>query len=140
MSTASSIRNAQIVAPGEGRHYDMGRMRATFKADGAETGSRYSISEWWLDPSTRGPGTHSHPEDHIYHVLEGTLSVELDGRWSTAERGAYVIIPGGTPHDFENRGEVRCGFTSVNVPGGFELKMPGIVEYLTEHPVGDAGR
>jgi ferritin len=30
----------------------MGRISAVFKADGAETGQLYSISEWWLDPHT----------------------------------------------------------------------------------------
>jgi hypothetical protein len=35
----------------------MGRISAVFKADGAETGQLYSISEWWLDPHTKGPGT-----------------------------------------------------------------------------------
>ena len=47
------------------------------------------------------------------------------------------MIPGGTPHDFENRGATRCGFISINVPGGFENKMPYIVKALTDNPVGD---
>ena len=46
----------------------MGRMRAVFKADTAETDSRYSVSEWWLEPNTVGPGTHAHPEDHLFYV------------------------------------------------------------------------
>jgi hypothetical protein len=39
----------------------MGRIAAIFKADGTETQGRYSISEWWLEPRTQGPGAHSHP-------------------------------------------------------------------------------
>ena len=70
-ASTSSPRRAVIVAPTQGRYYSMGRMRAVFKADGAETDSRYSISEWWLEPNTRGPGTHAHPEDHIFF---GTLA------------------------------------------------------------------
>jgi hypothetical protein len=31
----------------------MGRIQSVFKADGAETADRYSISEWWLDPETK---------------------------------------------------------------------------------------
>ena len=27
-----------------------------FKADGDETAQAYSISEWWLDANTKGPG------------------------------------------------------------------------------------
>ena len=35
----------------------MGRISARFKADGAETAGRYSISEWWLEPNTKGPSS-----------------------------------------------------------------------------------
>ncbi len=116
----------------------MGRMNAVFKADGAETGSRYSISEWWLDPNTAGPGSHQHEDDHIFYVIEGTVSLLINGQWSHAERGAYAVIPGGTEHDFENRGSTKCGFMSLNVPGGFENSMPHIVQALQANPLGDA--
>src|SRR5262245_4770834 len=135
MSTSSK---ALIVSASQGRPYSMGRMRAIFKADGEETDSRYSISEWWLEPNTKGPGTHAHPEDHIFYVIDGTVSVFINGRWFDAEQGAYAIIPGGTPHDFENRGSLRCGFMSLNVPGGFELSMPQIVQWFEANPLGDA--
>jgi hypothetical protein len=39
----------------------MGRIAAIFKADESESESRYSISEWWLESHTQGPGVHSHP-------------------------------------------------------------------------------
>ncbi len=85
-----------LIHPNDGRTYQMGRMNAVFKADGAETGSRYSISEWWLDPNTAGPGSHQHEDDHIFYVIEGTVSLLINGQWSHAERGAYAVIPGGT--------------------------------------------
>lgn len=44
-----------VVPAGEGRSYPMGRITAVFKADGEETGKRYSVSEWWLEPNTQGP-------------------------------------------------------------------------------------
>ena len=44
------MRKPVVLRPGEGRAYPMGRIGAVFKADGAESDSRYSISEWWLDP------------------------------------------------------------------------------------------
>jgi quercetin dioxygenase-like cupin family protein len=138
MNVASRTPRALIVAPEQGRHYSMGRMSAIFKADGAETESRYSISEWWLEPNTGGPGTHAHPEDHIFYVIEGALSLLVNGEWSLAEQGTYAIIPGGTPHNFENRGSARCGFMSLNAPGGFESRVPAIVQYFVENPLGDA--
>ena len=120
------MRQPLIVPADQGRAYEMGRMRAVFKADGEETAGRYSISEWWLEPRTRGPGTHAHSDDHIFYVIAGALSLEVDGRWSRLEQGGYAILPGGTPHSFENRETDRCGFISLNAPGGFEAKMPGI--------------
>lgn len=137
MSTSSSgVRKPLIVGPDHGRKYDMGRMRAVFFADGDETDGRYSISEWWLEPRTLGPGTHSHPEDHIYYVLTGTLSVFIDGERTDARRGTYALIPGGVPHNFENHGAEECGFISINTPGGFEQRVPGIVDWFAENPLG----
>jgi mannose-6-phosphate isomerase-like protein (cupin superfamily) len=69
------VRRPVVLGPGEGRAYPMGGISAVFKADGAETGHGYSISQWWLDPHTKGPGAHSHPEDDVFYVLAGTMSV-----------------------------------------------------------------
>ena len=82
----------------------MGRISAVFKAGGAETGQVYSISEWWLDPYTKGPGAHSHPEDDVFYVLAGTMSVLVGTEWIEASAGSFVLVPGNVTHDFENRG------------------------------------
>jgi mannose-6-phosphate isomerase-like protein (cupin superfamily) len=108
----------------------MGRMRAIFKADADESADRYSVSEWWLEPRTRGPDVHAHPEDHVFYVIAGTLSLRLDDDWSHATKGTYVVIPGGTPHSFENQGSVPAGFISFNSPGGFEARMTDIAPAL----------
>jgi quercetin dioxygenase-like cupin family protein len=126
MEQAGAVRRPIVVAPDQGRVYPMGRMRAIFKADTDETENRYSVSEWWLEPRTRGPGAHAHPEDHVFYVIAGTLSLCVDGAWSAAPGGSYVVIPGGTPHTFENRDTVPVGFISFNAPGGFEARMNDI--------------
>src|SRR4029434_8078938 len=102
MSTSSvTPRKAVVLAPGQGRAYPMGRISAIFKADEGETQSRYSVSEWWLEPKTQGarphshaagaahslvarwwleqktqgPGPHSHAEDDLFYVIEGVMSI-----------------------------------------------------------------
>jgi quercetin dioxygenase-like cupin family protein len=117
----------------------MGRITALFKADGAETAGRYSISEWWLDPHTQGPGAHSHPEDDVFYVIEGTMSFLLDGKWIDAPKGSFVLVPGGATHDFENRSETRAGALNLSIPGGFEQHMPSIVQWFADHPPAYAG-
>jgi mannose-6-phosphate isomerase-like protein (cupin superfamily) len=129
-----SQKNAIFLPPAGGRQYPMGRIAAVFLADGVETQERYSISEWWLDPNTKGPGAHSHAEDDIFYVIEGTMSFLLGERWVDAPRGAFVIAPGGMTHDFENRSDQRAGALNFSVPGGFETEMPGIAQWFKENP------
>lgn len=137
MSTPTT-RKPVVLAPGEGREYPMGRVRAVFKADGLESESRYSISEWWLKPHTQGPGAHSHPEDDIFYVIEGTISMLVGNEWTHAPGGSFVLVPGGVTHDFENRGDVRAGVLNLSIPGGFEAHMPDIVRCFIATPPGDA--
>jgi quercetin dioxygenase-like cupin family protein len=130
MEEAAVVRKPLFVAPEQGRFYPMGRMRAIFKADFDESAGRYSVSEWRLEPRTRGPDVHSHPENHVFYVISGTLSVRVNDDWSHATTGSYVVIPGGTPHSFENQGSVAAGFISFNSPGGFEARMADIAPAL----------
>ena len=127
-------RKAIILGPGEGRSYAMGRIDAVFKADGDETASRYSISEWWLEPHTQGPGAHSHAEDDIFYVIEGTMSFLVGDRWIDASKGSFVLAPGGVTHDFENRSSSRAGALNLSIPGEFETNMPAIADWFIENP------
>lgn len=135
----SQILESLVLKPDDGRVYPMGRMSAVFKADLEETNSTLSVSEWWLEPNTEGPHIHRHPEAHLFYVISGNLAVYLqDKDWFEAEKGSYIYIPGGQEHSFENRSDEVVGFMSINTPGGFEKTIPNIVEYLDEHPLGDA--
>ena len=127
-----------LLRPGEGRSYPMGRISAVFKADGDETRGSYSISEWWLDPHTQGPGAHSHAEDDIFYVIEGTMSVLIGDRWIDAPKGSFVLAPGGVTHDFENRSSSRAGVLNLSIPGDFEKNMPAIAKWFAENPPRDA--
>ena len=112
----------------------MGRLRAVFKADLSETRNAYSISEWWVEPHTKGPGPHTHEEDDVFYVLEGTMTFFVGDRWIDAPRGAFVLAPGGVAHDFENRSSSRAGVLNFSVPGGFEVEMPAIADWFRENP------
>jgi len=134
--TRRTTRKSIVLGPGEGRIYDMGGMRSLFKADGRETASKYSISEWWLAPHSQGPGAHKHEEDDVFFVIEGTMSFLLGRRWVDASKGSFVLVPGGMKHTFENRTPRRTGALNFSVPGGFEDDMPAIVEWFVTRPLG----
>jgi quercetin dioxygenase-like cupin family protein len=133
----STSRKPIVLKPGGGRPYPMGRISAVFKADGNETAGAYSISEWWLEANTKGPGAHSHEEDDVFFVLEGTMSLLVGEDWIDAPAGSFVLVPGGTTHDFENRSDSRAGILNFT-PCVFEPEMPGIAEWFAEHPPGNA--
>jgi mannose-6-phosphate isomerase-like protein (cupin superfamily) len=123
-----------LLREGEGRVYQCGPMRAIFKADENETGAEYSISEWWLDPRSEGPGPHLHEHnDEIFYVLEGTTSFLVGDKWITAGKGTFIRIPSNTIHDFANRTEMKTGVLNIFLPGGFERNMPAIVEWFEKN-------
>src|SRR5262245_28922935 len=137
-SAKSSPRTPVVLSPGAGRTYEMGRIRAVFKADGPETRAGYSISEWWLEPNTKGPGAHSHEEDDVFYVIEGTLWLRVGDNGLEGPKGSFVLVPAGVTHDFENRTSARAGLLNFSYPGNFEQDMPSIVEWFLAHPPGHA--
>jgi mannose-6-phosphate isomerase-like protein (cupin superfamily) len=133
-----SQRKPVVLEPGGGRTYAMGSLDAVFKADGDETAERYSISEWWLEPKTKGPGAHLHDEDDVFYVLEGTLSFFVGDHWIDAKKGSFILIPGGVKHDFENRSDARAGALNISSPGPFEPDMPAIAEWFRARSTDDS--
>ena len=122
-----------VLGPGEGRTYECGPMRAVFKADEAETSSRYSVSEWTVAPHSPGSGAHSHEDnDEIFLVTEGTMAVRVGDEWVDASRGTFLRIPAGVIHDFENRTNSPATLFNVFLPGGFERMMPEIVAWFAK--------
>lgn len=136
--SSTSPRTPVILRPDEGRRYAMGRISALFKADGNETAGQYSISEWWLEANTKGPGPHAHAEDDVFFVIHGTMSFFIGGEWIDAPRGSFVLVPGGATHDFENRSGQRAGVLNFSIPGNFEEDMPAIARWFADNPPGDA--
>ena len=130
-----SLPKGAIVLPrGGGRSYEMGPMRAVFKADETETRENYSVSEWWLRPNTDGPGAHSHEDnDEVFYVLEGRPEILVGEEWVSLESGGFVLIPRGIQHDFRNTTSEPAGLLNFFVPGGFERKMPAIVKWFAEN-------
>lgn len=128
-----------VLLPGQGRTYDCGPMRAVFKADGAETAGRYSVSEWTVAPHSPGSGPHSHEEsDEIFLITDGTMAVRVGDDWVDAPCGTFLRIPAGVIHDFENRTDHPATLFNVFTPGEFEHLMPSIVSWFSEQGISDS--
>lgn len=125
---------AIILTKGEGRVYNCGTMSAIFKADENETNEKYSVSEWWLEPDSDGPGEHFHEEnDEVFYVLEGTPSFLIGDKWIDADKGTFLRIPAKMIHDFKNNTGSKTGILNFFIPGGFERNMPSIVKWFEEN-------
>lgn len=123
-----------ILTKGQGRAYNCGTMTAIFKADENETNEKYSISEWWLEPNSDGPGAHQHEDnDEVFYVLEGTFATLIGDKWINAEKGTFIRIPAKTIHDFKNQTDKETGVLNFFIPGGFERNMPGIVKWFEDN-------
>lgn len=127
-------RGAIYLPANEGRAYELGTIKAVFKADEEETSQRYSISEWKLEPHTNGPGAHLHENNHdIFYVLEGTASILIGDTWIEASGGSFVLVPENTTHDFKNTTAGTVKLLNFFVPGGFEHNMSAIVTWFGEN-------
>jgi quercetin dioxygenase-like cupin family protein len=72
-----------------------------------------------LAPGARIP---EHRHDTIEHeqvVLDGEMSIALDGDERVVRRDDCVYIPAGCAHWYENRGNVPCRFICI-IPAGIE--------------------
>lgn len=131
MQHANKHDDPLILPAGQGRIYQCGKMTAIFKADENETKEAYSVSEWWLEPHTEGPGEHMHElNDEVFYVLEGRPSLLIGNEWITAEKGCFIRIPANTLHDFKNETDEKAGLLNFFIPGGFERNMPAIVQWF----------
>jgi quercetin dioxygenase-like cupin family protein len=60
---------------------------------------------------------HAHAWDQANWIASGEAKVDVDGQTFHLRPGDSVIIPGGTPHSFANRGERPLTLLAVLGPG-----------------------
>ena len=112
---------AVLRQPGEGEEIVIGPSQAVVKAGGGDGMGSLAILESTAAPGFPGPRLHVHEETvDSYFVIEGTLTLQLDGRTAEAPAGSYVLIPPGNAHTFSNPGDDPVRFLNVMAPGGFE--------------------
>ena len=127
MSTSHDTLAPLAHGPGEGEHLWFFGGLTTIKADGAETGGRVMVTEQ-LGPRGSGSPLHvHHNEDEWFYVLEGELTIWVDGETHVAPAGSFVLGPRDIPHTFIVSSEM-ARFLLVTEPGDFA----GFVRALAE--------
>jgi mannose-6-phosphate isomerase-like protein (cupin superfamily) len=117
-----------IIRPGQARIYSMGRGEARILVDAERSGGTWWLGEFREDPGYT-TGLHFHPQtDEQFFVLEGVLSVYIEGQWHDLEPGTVAVAPHGTPHAQANAGKQPVRFLGSGNPCGFERFFPELHE------------
>ena len=115
------LSDAVFRRAGDGESIAIGESSAAFKAEGSDVDGFFSLTETTLAPGFRGPPPHQHRAlVDTFYVLEGTLSLQLAGRWVEAGPGAFALVPPGNAHTFANLSGQRVRMLNLMAPGGFE--------------------
>jgi quercetin dioxygenase-like cupin family protein len=116
-----------VAAPGEGEHLWFLGVLATVKASAETTAGAVAVIEH-LAPQGSGSPLHVHSrEDEWFYVIEGELTLWVDGETIVAPAGSFVFGPKGIPHTFTvSSPEAR--FLLVTEPAGFEQFMRAVGE------------
>ena len=70
-----------------------------------------------MPPGDLGPPKHFHPrQEESWNVLEGRMSVFVDGEWRTLAQGESLSIAPGTVHTLRNRSDETIRFRDVHEP------------------------
>jgi quercetin dioxygenase-like cupin family protein len=127
MINAERMTRGLFVTNDEAQVYQMGGGgEARLLVTGEQTGGA-----WWMGRFREDPGfmttlhVHRQTEEQVY-ILEGVLSVYMDGAWHELHPGTLGVLPRGVPHAQGNRTDKPVHFIGSGAPSGFEKLFPAI--------------
>jgi quercetin dioxygenase-like cupin family protein len=113
--TRAVIRNA-----GAGRTLAVVGDVYRFLATGEDTNGKYALWEAIVPPGG-GPPPHVHSrEEEGFYVLEGEISILVEGERLVAGPGMFANMPVGTPHSFKNETDRPARMLISVAPAGLE--------------------
>lgn len=88
-----------------------------FKAIAEQDDGDLSLMERTLPPGGRRPPPHRHTNcSEAYFVLDGLVSIVVEGEEILAGPEDFVLIPRGTAHTFGNGGDVEARLLVIHTP------------------------
>ncbi|MGI8631192.1 MAG: cupin domain-containing protein [Solirubrobacterales bacterium] len=120
------------MGPGQGRRIE-GPVGGplTFKAQAERTAGQLTAFENIVAPG-EGPPLHVHERsDEAWYLLEGRLRFQLGSDEREADAGAFVYVPRGVEHCFQNVGREPSRILVLFTPAGME-------EFFEVFAAGDA--
>ncbi|AHM62804.1 cupin [Flammeovirgaceae bacterium 311] len=129
-------RNPVLLAPESGDSLDLGIGTAIIKIYGTSTNNAYSQLELIEFPGYSTP-LHLHPlSDEVFYIIEGTLTVYINGETQELQKGSILVIPKGTPHAQGNFTDRKVRVLITLSPSGFENFFVERAAIVKKHPPG----
>jgi mannose-6-phosphate isomerase-like protein (cupin superfamily) len=110
--------SARTIGPGEGHKiYTARGSMMFFKALAEDDDGDLSLMERTLPVGGRRPPPHRHTNcSEAYFVLDGLVSVIVEGEELIVEREGFVLVPRGTAHTFGNAGQEEARLLVMHAP------------------------
>jgi quercetin dioxygenase-like cupin family protein len=61
-------------------------------------------------------GLHTHKWEQLFYLLDGTMTIEVEGRRSTVEPGSLIVFPAGVEHGNWNETDAPTVHLAINTP------------------------
>ncbi len=118
INTIPNHNQAKYVPAGTGPLYCGPGAKVTFLVTGRQSGGACFIFEG-ITPPGGGPPPHiHHRQEESFYLLQGTLTIQAEGRAYQASPGDFVHIPRGTVHSFRNDGNADAKLLTTVSPAG----------------------
>ena len=106
-----------VIGPGAGRRFEARGSVMLFKALAEQDGGDFSLMERSLPPGGRRPPPHRHTNcSEAYFVLDGLVSVVVEGSDLSVGPEGFVLVPRGTAHTFGNGGTEPARLLVIHAP------------------------
>lgn len=139
-----STPSAIVLSPGGGEAVTAVGVAITFKTTGAQSAGQFLTLEYTAPPRFGGPPLHWHKvTTEIFHVLEGSLTVTIDGQSTTVGPGGYAFVPPGVVHGFANQTDAPVRYFGIASPAGLEdyfAEMAKLIQDEPSWPPADMGK
>lgn len=112
---SSEMLNTEIL-PGQEALWMGGRFMIIHHAP-EEGAPEPCVSESWINVGQGHEEVRHFRMDFMYHLLEGNMTFEMDGKLMTMRPGNTLFIPRGTPHKSRADGPERSRFFIMATPG-----------------------
>jgi quercetin dioxygenase-like cupin family protein len=116
----SDINKPVVRGPNDGEQIYAGGDLYRFLAVKEETGGSYGLWEAIVPPGG-GPPPHLHRnEEEGFYVIDGSVTVYVEGKEIEATPGSFVHMPRNSKHWFRNNSNANAKMLVLVAPGGME--------------------